>query len=112
MMLKLNEYWRLESYIKGNQPQTVAIEMGSNDLCEDVDIDELADFTIKLLKNTLHKFSCIQDIMWCEVTPSVHLRSPYKRVETYNDDVANFHELMIQKLLEVEGIHHWKGGEG
>ena len=106
--LKLNEYWRLESYIKGNQPTTVLIEMGSNDLCDDVEVDELADYTINLLKNTLQKFSCIHNIIWCEVTPRGDLPRQYKWAEDYNEDVANFNELMIQKLLGVDGIHHWK----
>ena len=103
----VRHFHRIREYVEDEEPDAIILELGSNDLTENVDIEDLSNTLIMRCKHLLRNHRWIQALIWCQVTPRTQLENSPLALEDYNTLVAQFNQLMREKIRHVNKLHHW-----
>ena len=105
---QIEDFAEIETFVQTHHADAVIVEIGSNDLSYGHSVEALANKLVNKLRAMLRRFSWIQALVWCQVTPRWELRHGHKDVKQYNKDVTEFNEAMRKKIQPIDRLHHWR----
>lgn len=71
--------WELDDYIRRNQPKSVIIQVGSNDLCGPKSVNRITDEIIQSCQTIINISPWLDNIIWCLVIPRIKMANRIKK---------------------------------
>ena len=96
--------------IRINNPETILVEMGGNDLCTLESTESLTTKLIMHFKEWLDNYPAVKHVQWARVTYRHKLEKRWtnKKVIDYNKDVDRFNRSMVEEIKKDPRLGHWK----
>jgi hypothetical protein len=95
----------LQHHIKDLRPDILLLECGSNDLCSDIKMTDLA-LQIHAVCFDSYENHGVRHIVWCKVLHRT-LHTGHKSLQQYTADVIHFNDLMCSLIEELDFVTVW-----